>query len=640
MRTALLLIFALAVLGCSSSRDEGSMSLTPSAPELDETLTIRFVPELSASALAESEEVRLRFTLLAGDGTLHSESVPMEKAGARWEASLNPSDLLEDPALMVFAFVDGADHEIFDNNQGKSWMIPLNKGGKPAPGANLQTYRLLAGRERLAELLSFPRDREGAREYLARERELYPENFRAQRLEWEEELEANKGSLPDSLTRHIALQLGERLAGWQDWDELPMETVDLLDFYWKIDRRDEMLNIRDAMLKRFPEGEATAEILHYGAMREMNMPLRFEQLEELHARFPDWRLADEDRGYIIYWCLGGLNLPDKANEVVDSGLPIEPSFASYLAQRYLTLGDSERATKLLTASLEGYAADEWSPEGMLCRGEWARDRDEGRAAALFTLADLHIREGVSRDALPHLERILDEYPAHADEEVLRALVGIQTRMGMTDAAQQTYELLAKRTKMENEELEDWRKIYTGEKPFLAYFTELRAEAREETWRLYEKHALGWDTPPAVFTAMDSSTIDLADLRGQVLLVDFWASWCGPCKMALPGLEKMTPELVESGEFRVIPANTWERVEGEERRALAQGTWDELGLSMPIYFDRSAEEGRPAVEAFGVSGIPTSFLIGKEGKILFKTIGYGGEAGERELKDKIEWAMSR
>ncbi|MBC8368290.1 hypothetical protein H8E52_12860, partial [bacterium] len=77
MRTVLLMIFALLVLGCSTSVDEGAMSYSPAAPELDQALTVNFHPEHSVSALAESENVQLRFTLLAGDGSLHSEAIPM-----------------------------------------------------------------------------------------------------------------------------------------------------------------------------------------------------------------------------------------------------------------------------------------------------------------------------------------------------------------------------------------------------------------------------------------------------------------------------------------------------------------------------------------------------------------------------------
>ncbi len=639
MRTALLMILALLVLGCSSSVDEGSMSHSPAAPELDQALTVNFHPDRSVSALAESENVQLRFTLVAGDGTLYSSALPMEKRGSKWQASLTPSELQDDPAVIVFAFVDGDDLELFDNNQGNSWKILLNQDGQPAPGANFQNYRLLGGQLRLADVLAFPRDRDGAPDFIAKELELHPQNFRAQREQWLKEMDEYGEEVPDSLIQHIELQLGERLTGWQEWEELPNEIVDLLDLYTKIDRREAMENVRDAMLHQFKGSEAHREILHYKALHEANMDLRIEWLQNLHRIFPEWDGANEDRGYIVYWSLGSEDGLPKAQEVVDSGLPIEPGFANYLAQRFTGLGDTQRASALLTQSLELLGEGEWSAEGTLSEAEWKRDNAEGTAAAHFALAQLRVREGLSRDALPHLERIVSDYPDYADAEVLRGLVDIQVRMERLDEARVTYELLAREAELTPEELEDWREIYEGEQPFLSHLAEVQDADREADWALFQKHALGWDAPEAVFTDMDGNALRLSELQGKVVLLDFWATWCGPCKMALPGIDAMTPEFVETGEFVVIPANTWERVEGEARKTAAQGTWDELGLSMPIYFDKTRDEGDPAVEAFGVSGIPTSFLIGKDGKILFKTIGFGGEAGELELKNKIKWALS-
>jgi len=616
------------------------MSYSPAAPELDQALTLSFHPEHSVSALAESENVQLRFTLLAGDGSLHSEAMPMDKNGARWQVSFTPSDLIDDPALLVFAFVDGEDLELFDNNQGQSWKILLYKDGVVAPGANFQNYRLLQGQERLADILSFPRDRDGAGEFVDLELAAHPENFRAQREKWLKELDDYGDDAPDSLMRHIDVELGKRLAGWPEWDELPSDIVDMLDLYWKIDRQEAMKNLRASMLHHFQGSDAAREILHYKAMHEANMEIRVEQLQNLHRIYPDWEGANNDRGYIIYWALGAMNNMEKAMEVVDSGLPIEPGFANYLAQRFMGLADDERASALLDQSLTLLTEAEWSPEGILSQAEWARDNGEAAAAAHFTLAQLRIKQGLGRDALPHLTRIVDEFPDFADAEVYRELIGIQTRMERVEDARANYEKLARVAELSPVELKGWKDIYEGDQPFVAHMAQVQQKSRDEAWAAYDKHALNWAAPGAIFSDMDGVSLGLEELAGKVVLLDFWATWCGPCKMALPGIDKMVPEFVEGGDFVVIPANTWERVSGDERKAAAEATWAELGLSLPIYFDKTRDEGRPAVEAFGVSGIPTSFLIGKDGKILFKTIGYGGEAGELELKYKIEWALSK
>ncbi len=109
---------------------------------------------------------------------------------------------------------------------------------------------------------------------------------------------------------------------------------------------------------------------------------------------------------------------------------------------------------------------------------------------------------------------------------------------------------------------------------------------------------------------DGAMVSLADSKGKVVLVDFWASWCGPCKASFPALDALYQELRNRG-LEVIAVNV------DERRSDAAAFLADKPHSMVVLFDPKGT----APLAYGVTGMPTSFLIGRDGRVRFVHTGY-------------------
>lgn len=103
---------------------------------------------------------------------------------------------------------------------------------------------------------------------------------------------------------------------------------------------------------------------------------------------------------------------------------------------------------------------------------------------------------------------------------------------------------------------------------------------------------------------------LADYRGHYLYVDFWASWCGPCRQSFPWMNEMQDKYDASG-LKIIAINL------DENRSDADRFLDEVDADIDIAFDN---EGNSA-EAFNVRGMPSSYLINPDGEIVFSHIGF-------------------
>ncbi len=120
-----------------------------------------------------------------------------------------------------------------------------------------------------------------------------------------------------------------------------------------------------------------------------------------------------------------------------------------------------------------------------------------------------------------------------------------------------------------------------------------------------------DTPlPWLGLNLDGQPINTTQFTGKVLVITFWASWCGPCKRELPILEGL--QLAGKGRIQVVAINTEER---DQFRKLAK-ILSSLTLIM------SHDYGHRAAEAYGVNGIPHMVMIGRDGKILSVHRGYG------------------
>jgi len=119
-------------------------------------------------------------------------------------------------------------------------------------------------------------------------------------------------------------------------------------------------------------------------------------------------------------------------------------------------------------------------------------------------------------------------------------------------------------------------------------------------------------PAPAISLTDSSghSVELSDLRGKLVLVNLWATWCEPCLREMPSLERLQSRL---GERIAVLAVSEDR--GGEKSV--EPFIAKLGLkSVKIYIDPKSEVGH----AFGARGLPTSFLIDREGKVLGRVEG--------------------
>jgi len=104
---------------------------------------------------------------------------------------------------------------------------------------------------------------------------------------------------------------------------------------------------------------------------------------------------------------------------------------------------------------------------------------------------------------------------------------------------------------------------------------------------------------------------LADYRGKVVLLNVWATWCQPCRVEMPSMERLYRRLGQSGDFKVVAVSI-----DEEGDSVVTAFARELGLGFDILHDRTGAIKR----AYQATGVPESWVINRDGVIIKKVIG--------------------
>ena len=127
-------------------------------------------------------------------------------------------------------------------------------------------------------------------------------------------------------------------------------------------------------------------------------------------------------------------------------------------------------------------------------------------------------------------------------------------------------------------------------------------------------------PDFVLTTYDGQRLQLSDFRGQVVLLNFWASWCPPCRVEAPVLQRAAERLDSAG-LIVIGIDVWD----DETQARA--FLDEFGVTYPNVEDTT----RSIPVEFGVTGLPETFVISRSGVLVSRWV---GPINDEQLADLV------
>lgn len=605
---------------------------TPEKPQAGDLIHITYEP---AGNIANTQSPVEGVVYLLNGGDQAADDMVLKKDGKKYTASVQ-TDTSHN--FVYFGFT--ADKKT-DNNFNDGYRIQLYDGEKIKKGSNLSLSQFYDYNS-----VDVKNNADKQLEYMEKEFTLYPESKKTNLVPYARLLTSvKKAEAPSLIQKEIEYILKEGLKEETDYTNLEM-----LYIITKLPEQAKQVSV--SRKEKFPNGKWTVNEVRNKFILEKD-PVKKEQiLNDISGKIEsdeNWKDVKTSLPYLkieLATVYGNKKDWQGFKKVVTN---FEVTDTNQLASLYNNIAwemqktsENIKYAEEMSRFATMHAKAEWmKPAGTkpanFTKKQWDKQKELNYAMYADTYAMVLYRMGEYKKGFPFTKD---------------AALGIHKG---NDAGQNnTYALLAEKTlpvgeykkaleqfvkdgKSTDDIKDVLKSAYVKEKKsgdgFADYVAALEKESYVKMLAELRKSMLSEPAPSFALLDLDGKKVDISDLKGKVVVVDFWATWCGPCIASFPGMQKMVNKYKDKPDVRFVFIDTWEQGEKKEKNA------GDFMTSKKYSFHVLMDNDNKVVEQFKVNGIPTKFVIDKEGLIRYKSVGYNGSDDKliSELTAMIEMA---
>jgi thiol-disulfide isomerase/thioredoxin len=266
----------------------------------------------------------------------------------------------------------------------------------------------------------------------------------------------------------------------------------------------------------------------------------------------------------------------------------------------------------------------------LTEEEWKTSKNESLAMILDTYGCIEKELGNNDEALSALEEavsLTNEEYGDINENYVSVLLNKEENKKAQSLLEKFISKGTDSKNMKSTLNEVFLKLGGDEREFENYLSKFEIMANEKMINRLKDELRNDPAPQFELTDLAGNVVKLSDFKGKTVIVDFWATWCGPCLQSFPAMKKATEKFADNPNVKFLFANTWERVEEKKQNAI------DFIKTNSYPFHVLLDDQNEVVEKFNVRGIPTKFIIDKNQNIRFESVGYSGK--EEELLEELE-----
>ena len=584
----------------------GTVSILPMSPSAGSSVTIEYTPEQRDEDMVRSGTMHAVAYLF----TVEAESpeaidLLLTKKSGRWIGSLQL------PANVVYGIVKVGTGARYDTNQDLFWEFLVTKdGGRHVEGAHLKAAMARSGQ--LPAQCRMKEDIEEALDLLNKESKLYPNNLVAQlnyimiakAVGELDEFEAN-GKYRE-LTSSV-MQI-----------KTPIEAIVISQAYAAQGKNDEANRVMADAAARFPKSIAAEQY-------ELEQIGKAESLSDFIQRvlkhfesFP----TTSARQNITDAVTRATTQQGALRELIMflDRHPMATAKTYHQAVNFIGANDSLRseAYRLIANGMKA-AEDPARRPRNVGTSEWNHEQRISRSLLLFVKGAIERAQNRPDDAIASLEESMEIAGADAEKGCREMLIDLYRTTGKTKKALE----IASNAIIEGSStagiMTAYRELLKGNGEdsleIASQEAALKAQGRKALAKKVQQEFLNQSGINGTFTRLDGTPVQIADWKGKVVIIDYWATWCGPCRQSFPSLQKLYERYRNDTNVVIAVVNVWERTPDRVKTVkdfLAKNT----NLTFPMYLDKDDS----VVRTYGVTGIPTKFYLGKDGRIQFKEVG--------------------
>lgn len=600
---ALIILFAVSI-----TAQTGTVKISPDKPVQGGVITVSYVPEAGSM---RGSDIYMRLFTYRKDDVKADEVMLKSENGAMTGSITIPADAMA--AVLVFT-----DLKETDNNKGDGYNVGLyTKDGKVLPGSRASLAEFLRGYGYMADLefknsVIYDLYKTEFKENPDLKLKYYPVYARLlRRVEAETYKTIIMTDLQPVLDKNEKTEADLELLV----KSLPPGTNDSLS-----------KALMNALITGYPKNPFALEVEMNTISGEKDLEKRLEMLNKFAGENPENGSLDAMASGLIGAAVRNKEY-DKIQSLIDR-LKVKPATFIYyrIADRYYQ--DKKDSAGAL----------EWAEKGIkysdLLLSDLTKGKPEASTPTMYKASLLNDRAlvlGLKADYLKKMNKtaealaVMDEVyniTVEKDYDLINKYAELLIKNGSSEKA---YSVI-----MENAPL-GYANDYTYDM-FRAVFAKvkgtpdnldqtissLKKQAHDNKLAKFKKRLVNYKAPEFELYDLDGKLVKLSDYKGKYVVVDFWATWCGPCLASFPGMQKTIESFKGNDEVAFLFLNTWENKEDKKQNAI------DFIAKNKYPFHVLMDDKDKVVTQFEVSGIPTKFFLDKNGNIRLKEVGFSGD----------------
>jgi peroxiredoxin len=597
-------------------------TFSPPDPKFGDLVTVIYNPEAQGATILKPSSLSLQALLLCSSGVAAELlEIPMDRSGKVWRGSFTLDR--KDARFLLYQFVSG---NLKDDNVEKGWSgMALGPDGKELEGTRYWRGVVLAfgGHQGFKHR----KDVNAAKADLSKERKTFPNNYFAANIAWY--LETNPTPTDAGIAR-VKKELSGELNRFRNNEEaLPM----ILVWLEQTGQQAKADSLRSIVISGNPKGKVAAAARMREFSKEQDPHKKTNLLEKYLSDFPqkeDELLANQRQLLLGFVQVGqyekGYALL-KSSPKLDVGL--YRNVSSPMIEKGVTI---DKAVEWLGEGVEiARKGREDARPPYVAKADWKRFQAN-------TLAELLAARGVGLSKLgrnKEAEEVLEEaYGMKNGEDVVvnENLINVYVANSKFKEAEKLGLDCLRKAKSNLKIVEKFKIAFKSQHGSLASYdkTVQSAKMEEETSRM--NSAINKPAPDFSLKDMNGAIVKLSGLRGKVVVLNFWATWSSSGKASLAHLQKAYEVYRDYRNVAFVSISTGESLTGSQREAAVKKVMEEGKLTFPVLYDA----GKETIQTYEAEGIPTMFVIDRDGRIQFKSVGFvNGDEMVNELRTQVD-----